>query len=169
MKYPGLLLFLVVVLCGCLNIKDKKTTLNIEDNNRHYYPILSGQTLDVAFTIKNTGAVPFVLSDMVISCGCITSNKSSIDAIPAGGEGRLILKYNTIKNVGYVKHYVTLYGNLLNKEKIDIWFDVNVVPDPLYTKDYEELHHEEMKNTGKVKEMVDGKASNKGYYLDGEF
>lgn len=106
---------------------------------------------------------------MLVSCGCITSDKSSVDAIPAGKEGHLILRYNSMKNVGYVKHYITLYGNLKHSGMIDIVFDVNVVPDALYTKDYEELCREEMNRTGKVKEMVDGATNHKMYYMDGDF
>lgn len=169
MKYYAciLLLFLVAVT-GCLDIKDQKTTLLVVDNNRHYYPVLQGQDLDIVFTVKNTGKVPFMLKDMIVSCGCLTSKKSSIDAIPAGKEGQLIMKFNSTKNVGYAKNYITLYGNFQKTDKIELIFDINVVPNSLYTKDYEELFQEEKNKGGKVKDMVDGQENNKGYYMDGD-
>lgn len=167
--YTGILLLFMVTLTGCLDVKDQKTTLQIVDNNRHYYPILQGQEQDIVFTVKNTGSVPFMLKDMIVSCGCLTSQKSSIDAIPAGKEGQLIMKFNSTKNVGYVRNYITLYGNLLKTDKIEIIFDINVVPNSLYTKDYEELFQEEKNKGGKVKDLVDGEANNKGYYMDGDF
>jgi len=162
------ILLLVMIMASC-NVKDKKTTLEIVDNNRHYFPILQGQELDVVFTLKNVGENPFILEDIITSCGCLMYKKSSINSIPAGSEGRLILKYNSNKNIGYAKHYVTLYGNFETTDKMEVVFDVHVVPGSLYTPDYEELYHEENEKSGRVREMVDGNENNKGYYMDGDF
>jgi len=74
------------------------------------------------------------------------------------------LKYNSTKNIGYVKQYVTIYGNLTGVDNIEIVFDVHVVPNSLYTKDYEELY---LEKGGWFNNFVDG--SNKGYYMDGDF
>ena len=43
---------------------------------------------------------------------------------------------------------------------------MNVVPNALYTKDYEELHQEAKDKNGAIEDMVDGKENNLGYYLD---
>jgi hypothetical protein len=159
------LLFLVMTVAGC-GIKNKKTRLQIVDNNRHYYPILRGQKLDVVVPIKNVGKIPFILSDIFTSCGCVVvSDKSSIKAIPPGKEGNLILEYNSNLNVGYVQHFVTIYGNLDSVKQMTISFDVNVVPEVEYTKDYEQIYKESEDKDG-LKEMTDGSESNKGYYLD---
>lgn len=162
---------LLVTLCififsACKEIKDQKTTLEVKDNNRHYYPILQGQELDIAFPIKNTGKNPFMLTDIFTSCGCLIPKKASIQTIPPGQEGTLILKYNSTKNVGLVQHYITLYGNFATTDKIEIMFDVHVVPNALYTKDYEELYQERKDKEGRVEDMVDGDENNKGYYMD---
>jgi len=157
------ILLLVVAMTSC-HIRDKKTSLEITDNARHYYPVLQGQELDIVFPVKNTGKNPFILEDIITSCGCLIPQKSSIHSIPAGSEGRLILKYNSNKNVGYAKHYITLYGNFETTDKMEIVFDVHVVPNALYTKDYEELYQEE--KDAKIKSMVHGDENNKGYYMD---
>jgi len=161
------ILLLLVVMAGC-NIKDKKTTLEIVDNGRHYFPILQGQVLDVVFSIKNIGENPFVLDDIITSCGCLTLQKSSINSIPAGSEGHLLLKYDSNKNIGYVRHHIALYGNFETTDKMEIVFDVHVVPYSLYTPDYEELYQKEKERAGRVKNMVDGDEHQKGYYMDGE-
>lgn len=168
---PRFLIMVTILLsiAGCKNMEDIKTTVAVEDNGRHYYPILTGQELEIVFPIKNTGMHPFMLTDIITSCGCITANTSSVKAIPAGAEGRLLLKYNSTKNIGYVKHYITLYGNLATADKIDITFDVHVVPNAMYTKDYEELYQEEKNKGGNVKDLVDGNENNKGYYMDEDF
>ena len=49
-------------------------------------------------------------------------------------------------------------------------FDVHVVPDALYVKDYEEIFYkEEKKKKGAVKELVDGDETQQGYYTDSSF
>ncbi|MBB4118464.1 hypothetical protein GGR32_000738 [Mesonia hippocampi] len=164
---PILSFFILITALSC-NIKNEKTTLEIEDNNRHYYPILQGQELEVVFPIKNIGENTFILKDIITSCGCLIP-KSSINAIPAGEEARLFLTYNSNKNIGYVKHYITLYGNFADTNKIELTFDVRVVPDAHYTKDYEELYQEEKNKAGNIEDMVDGNENNKGYYLDENF
>lgn len=164
---PVLLIIFTIISCG--NVKDKKTTIEIVDNNRHFYPILRGQELSIVFPLKNTGVEPFILEDIITSCGCLVMSKSSFKTIPAGKEGLLILDYNSTKNIGIVEHYVLLYGNFEDSEKIEINFDVHVVSNALYTEDYEQLYQDEKKKEGYIKSWVDGDENNKGYYMDGDF
>lgn len=155
---------------GCVNLADKKTTMEIEDNERHYYPILAGQQKDVSFLLKNTGENPLMITDIITSCGCLKVNDdNNTFTVPPGKERLLTLSYNSAKNVGYVKHYVMLYGNFISGEKEEIVFDINVVPNALYTKDYEELYKEEVESRGGLENFVNGDESNKGYYMDEDF
>ncbi len=156
-------------LVSCSDLSEKTTTLKIIDNNRHYYPVLRGQELNVVFTIQNTGKNPFVLTDMLITCGCIVPSQSSIRSIPAGKEGTLILTYDSGKNIGFVEHHIDIYGNLKKDEKITLVFDVNVVPESAYTKDYEEIYKERRSKSGDVKGMVDGQENEKEYFMDSDF
>src|SRR5690554_6742106 len=130
-------IFFSLLFMGCADIKNQVTTLEVVDNNRHYYPILRGQELEVVFDIKNTGNHPFILSEMLISCGCVMSKKSSIKTIPANSQRRIILTYDSAKNIGFVEHQIDIFGNLQNQDKIILIFDVNVVPESDYTRDYE--------------------------------
>lgn len=160
----------IVLFASCLNIADKKTTIEVEDNERHYYPILAGQRKDIAFRITNTGQNPLLITDIITSCGCLNVDKgTSVFTIPPGKERILTLSYNSAKNVGYVKHYITLYGNFEKATFKELIFDINVVPNALYTLDYEELYADEVKKDGGVKEFVDGSENNKGYYMDLDF
>lgn len=159
-------LLLTILVLGCTDIKDRKTTVEVVDNYRHYYPIMRGQKLDVVFDIKNTGKNPLIISDIITSCGCLVAKKTSIDAIPEGEERRLLLEYNSAKNIGYVEHYITLYGNFKGSDIYEIVFDLHVVPSAHYTRDYEELYQEEKDESGDVKSLVDGDENNKVYYMD---
>lgn len=152
-----------IQLIGCSKGKPKLTNIEVIDNNRHYYPIQQGRELELVYTIRNHGETAFRLKDIIVSCGCIVPSRSNINTIPAGKDGKLTLTYDSTKNVGYVEHIVTLYGNLEDQEYVDVVFDLNVVPDAHYTKDYEEYYQD--KNESTMKELVDGPA-HRGYYLD---
>ena len=111
-----------------------------------------------------------MVTDIITSCGCLKVNDDkSTFSVPPGKERLLTLSYNSAKNVGYVKHYVTLYGNFISTDKQEIIFDINVVPNALYTKDYEEMYKEEIEARGGLEKFVDGDESNKGYYMDEDF
>lgn len=168
-KYMFLISIFFGLFASCTDIKNKTTTIKIIDNNRHYYPLLMGQELDIVFDIQNTGKHPLIITDIITSCGCIALKKTSIRAIPAGETRKLIMKYDSGKNIGYVKHYITLYGNFASGEIEEIVFDLNVVPNALYTKDYEEIYQHEKDKMGGIKGLSEGDETNRGYYLDEDF
>ena len=136
-----ILLLTALPLCftGCRK-EVRPTSMTIKDSVRHYYPIKQGQQLDIMFTITNTGDAPLIISEMQPSCGCIILDKSSHIIIPEDGIRQFKATYNSIKNVGEV-------------------------PDADYTRDYEELYQDFNTKNGIVREMVDGKESELGYYV----
>lgn len=173
MKYNYFKSFLFIIclqaVFSCIDVADRKTTIEIEDNYRHYYPILAGQEQDISFNIKNTGKNPLMVTDIVTSCGCLKVNADKMFSIPPGKERLLTLSYNSAKNIGYVKHYISLYGNFQTSEIEELIFDINVVPNAMYTKDYEELHQEHVDAEGGFKTFVEGNENNRGYYMDEDF
>lgn len=78
------------------------------------------------------------------------------------------MKYDSNKNVGAVEHTIWVYGNILPAGVVKLKFDVNVVPDAGYTRDYEELYREFGLKNGLVQRMVDGRETEKNYYTDEE-
>ncbi len=169
--YKFILLFTTVLLVtGCIDIANRKTTMTIEDNDRHYYPLLAGEHKDLSFKLKNTGKNPLMITDIITSCGCLKVDEGlGAFSVPSGKERILKLSYNSAKNIGYVKHYITLYGNFDNAEFKEISFDINVVPNAMYTKDYEELYNDEVNAAGGLKRFVEGDENSKGYYMIEDF
>lgn len=161
--YTLLLTVLSLCFAGCKK-KVQPTSMTIKDSIRHYYPIKQGQQLDIMFAVTNTGNAPLIISEIQPSCGCIIVDKSSHIIIPEDGVRLFKATYNSIKNVGEVVHHIRIYGNMLPNGRAELKFDVNVVPDADYTRDYEELYQEFSTKNGIVKEMVDGKESELGYY-----
>ena len=79
------------------------------------------------------------------------------------------MKYNSNKNVGHVQHTVRIFGNIAPNGLAVLKFDVNVVPDADYTRDYEQLFKEYNLKNGIVDDIVGGKERDKGYYIDSTF
>ena len=153
-SYIILLIAFPFYFTGCKK-EVRPTSMTIKDSIRHYYPIKQGQQLELMFTITNTGDAPLIISEIQPSCGCIILDKSSHIIIPEDGIRQFKATYNSIR----------IFGNMLPHGKAELKFDVNVVPDADYTRDYEELYQDFNTKNGIVREMVDGKESELGYYV----
>lgn len=159
-----MMLWNVLVLSSCQK-KVGLTTVDVKDVDRHYYPILQGQELELVYTLLNTGEEPLILKDVQPSCGCMIVDREDHDIIFPHKKGYLRVKYNSTKNVGLVRHYIRIYGNCAPHGMIELKFDVNVVPDADYTRDYEELFRASSEKNGAINKAVDGKESQRGYYV----
>lgn len=161
-----LLLSLLIVVAACRNgDRDKTTTIEIEDPVRHYYPILQGEKQKVLVKITNSGENVLHISSILPSCGCTVVGKYSSKVAP-GGYTLLDMEYNSNKNIGYVEIYTTIIANTKRGSET-FKFDINVAPDPHYTKDYEELYKIQMtEENGNIEARVDGAANQRGYEID---
>ena len=152
-------IFLLITLLSCDGFESKVkeaapiTKMEIEDPIRHYYPVVRGDKLNVTYKFKNTGKHPLVIRDVQASCGCITTNKFERPISP-GKFGYIQFEYDSNKNIGYVEHYVLIVANVEDTYTNEIKFATNVVSDPLYIKDYEQIYLEEQ-NTN-TEELVEG-------------
>lgn len=157
-----LTVFTVIVSC---DYKENLVDVKIVDPVRHYYPIIQGQELNIIIELENKSDNPFKITDILTSCGCVVLKKGALDVIPGQSTGYIELTYDSNKNIGLVNHFIYIYGNLNKVNKLEANFDVHVVPDALYTPDYEELYRKEVEKKGGAKNMVEGDENNKGYYI----
>jgi hypothetical protein len=164
-SYTIFALLLIMLLNSCRDL-NTETKISVIDANRHYYPLVQGDKLKIIYEIKNAGDSPLNISDILPTCGCILVDESQTQNIPPGGAIFLKLTYNSNKNVGLVNHYIYLHGNYNKGKPLVLSFDVHVVPDAIYTKDYEEIHKTESEKNGDVEGMVDGNTNEKGYYIN---
>lgn len=163
--WVSVFMVLLLALFGCSK-KVGVTTVSTIDSVRHYYPIVAGEELGITYQLVNTGKEPLVITDIQPSCGCIASSVSK-KVVPPGDSIPLQFTFHSKKNIGYVRHTIRVFGNVLPKGVVNLIFDVNVVPPADYTPDYEELFQKEVEEKSKgVDGLVDGRASQKGYYVD---
>ncbi|QYJ68011.1 DUF1573 domain-containing protein [Flavobacterium litorale] len=157
-----------LVVQGCKSDRENAfldlTTMEIEDPVRHYYPIVRGLEQNIVVKVTNTGKNPLKIYKVLPSCGC-TIAKFSTKAVAPGNDAFIQLKYDSTKNVGKVGVYTTILANT-KEHSHTMYFDINVVPDALYTKDYEELYHIKLEEEGLTQELVEGKTNQRGYIID---
>lgn len=162
--YVNFLVVVALIFSGCSGVIED-TTIKVLDEKRHYYPIVQGQDLTIVYELQNTGESDFRIDEIQTSCGCVIANDYST-IVPVGKSSFLSFVYDSKKNIGLVEHFIYIYGNLKEEKALEVSFDVHVVPGALYTKDYEELYHEEVESHGGLEEMVEGKENEKRYYID---
>ncbi|MBU3009987.1 DUF1573 domain-containing protein [Polaribacter vadi] len=170
MKNLLLLLVLALTISSCSFRKPdienvRKTKMEIENPDRHYYPILRGSELSAEYKFYNRGNEPLIIYDVQASCGCIEIDFPST-SIGKDDFGYITLDYDSAKNIGYVEFYVTIVANTEKDVFTTIKFDLNVVTSPHYTQDYEEIYLERRKE--KLAGEVDGDLTQQGYYIDDE-
>ncbi|MDG1396883.1 MAG: DUF1573 domain-containing protein [Polaribacter sp.] len=170
MKKIFIFIFLTLIIGSCTFRKPdintlRKTKLEIVHPERHYYPILRGSELSVAYKFYNRGNEPLIIYEVQASCGCIELDYPT-GSIGKDDFGFITLDYDSSKNIGYVEFYVTIRANTEKNIFTTIKFDLNVVTSPNYTRDYEELFLQKRKEY--MGEEVDGLLTQEGYYIDDE-
>jgi LEA14-like dessication related protein len=157
--------FVISLLLTSCDFEESLADVVVIDAIRHYYAVVQGQKLNIVVKLENKSDFPFKITDIQTSCGCIILKEGILDIVPAQSTGILELTYDSNKNIGLVNHFIYIYGNLKKTDKLICDFDLHVVPDALYTPDYEELYRKQVEAEGGVKNMVEGNENEKGYYL----
>lgn len=142
------------------------TSVLVLDSIRHYYPVVMGEELEMVYRIANIGTEPLVITDIQPSCGCVVSDGETETIIPPGEESRISFKFDTNKNVGYVRHTIHIFGNIKPDGQALMTFDCNIVPPTNASVDYEENWHERKAKEIAIKGLVDGTSGQKGYWTD---
>ena len=161
----SLILILLLLLVSCEK-ELKPASYIVVDPVRHYYPVIQGQTLGVTYEIENTSDNPLFIQEVQTSCGCIIPRDDLPIVVLPHKSGFVHTDFNTIKNTGYVCHYIYCYGNFKDTTCIELQFDTNVVPNSDYIRDYEQLYMEQDKANHIIRDFVNGDEEHKGYYTD---
>lgn len=106
-------------------IKDMPKTSIIFDETKHDFgTITEGEKVKHAFHFKNTGTNPLLISRAVASCGCTIPSYPK-EPIPPGGEGDIVVEFNSKNRPGQQRKNVMIYSNA-QEEKMSIGFTVEV-------------------------------------------
>lgn len=155
----------VLVLFSCKK-ELKPATVEIVDQVRHYYPVIQGEILAITYEIENTSNNTLFIRELQTTCGCIIPKDDLPIVILPKRSGKVRLGFDTIKNSGYVEHYVWCYGNFADSTWREMRFTTNVVPPADYVHDYEQLYRDREYRLPTIRELVEGNSADKGYYTD---
>jgi len=161
--WPLIAAMLLPGLSGC-RTKVGPTEIEVVDSVRHYYPMLQGQQLEVAYIVRNKGKNPLVLTDIITSCGCVIGDSKNTVVLP-GKDMRLKFVFDSSKNTGFVEHSIWLYGNILPGGVHRVRFDINVVPSSTSSPDYEEYYYENYKTDRMIRGLISGYEQERGYWV----
>lgn len=101
-----------------------KTTLYFYDTKHNFGEIKEGDVVKYAYRFKNTGPNPLMISKVDVSCGCTVPSFSK-EPIQSGGEGEIILQYNSANHPGHQEKNAMVHSNA-QQESISIGFDAEV-------------------------------------------
>lgn|SRR5574344_269733 len=163
-KYIILSIAVIVVLLLITSCSKQvgATDVTVVDPARHYYPMVTGEKLNMVYTLNNDGDEPFVIMDVQPSCGCIVSGNVKKETILPGDSLDLHFTFDASKNVGYVAHKIRVYGNSKPNGIIVLSFDVNVVSPSGENKDYEEIYNDKKEL---MRDATNGEYTERGYYV----
>ena len=166
MKHKVIFLLSAILLLISCEKELKPVHVVVVDPVRHYYPVIQGELMGVTYELENVDEDPLFIREVQTTCGCLVPRDELPIVILPHKSGFVHLDFNTIKNTGYVCHYVYCYGNFADSTYIELSFDTNVVPRADYIRDYEQLWTEQTNHKGSMREFIDGTTAQKGYYTE---
>ena len=101
-----------------------KTTMEFYEPKHNFGNIKEGDKPKHAFRFKNTGNNPLLISKVDVSCGCTTPTFSKAP-IPPGGEGDIVIEYNSSGHPGHQEKNAIVHSNA-QQEAMSIGFVVDV-------------------------------------------
>jgi hypothetical protein len=101
-----------------------KTTMQFDTTKHNFGTITEGEVVKHAYRFKNTGENPLLIYNAVASCGCTVPSYPK-EPIAPGGEGEIVVEFNSNKRAGHQQKNVLVYSNA-QAESISIGFEVDV-------------------------------------------
>lgn len=102
-----------------------RTEITFVDTKHNFGQIKEGEIAKHAFHFKNTGKAPLLISQAVASCGCTVPSFPK-EPIPPGGEGDIVIEFNSAHRKGHQQKNVLIYSNA-SLEKTSVGFEAEVI------------------------------------------
>lgn len=101
-----------------------KTVLTFDTTKHDFGTIEEGEVVKHSYHFKNTGANPLLIYNAVASCGCTVPSYPK-EPIQPGGEGDIVVEFNSNNRTGHQEKNVLVYSNS-EQESISIGFTADV-------------------------------------------
>jgi hypothetical protein len=101
-----------------------KTIIVFDDTKYSFGKIKEGEVVKHAYRFRNAGKAPLLISRAEASCGCTVPSFPK-DPIPPGGEGEIVVQFDSHNRRGHQQKNVLIWSNG-QLEKMSIGFDAEV-------------------------------------------
>lgn len=101
------------------------TTIAFDDTKHDFGTITEGEKVQHAYHFKNTGEYPLLITKAVASCGCTVPSYPK-EPIPPGGEGDIMVEFNSKNRPGHQQKNILIYSNA-QLASMSIGFTADVV------------------------------------------
>lgn len=116
--------YLVVLLAIGIQLVNAQTPVVVFENTEHDFGDLhQGEKGEVTFVFKNTSAIPFVISDVHVQCGCTAPTWPKQPVLP-GETGIIKVVYDSDGKEGVQRKVITIKSNALELYKLKILANV---------------------------------------------
>ena len=101
-----------------------KTVLSFDETKHNFGTIKEGEKVRHAYHFRNTGEHPLLISNAVASCGCTVPSYPK-EPIPPGGDGEIVVEFNSSGRDGHQQKNVLIYSNA-QEDAMSIGFEADV-------------------------------------------
>jgi hypothetical protein len=101
-----------------------KTKMEFFETKHDFGKIKEGDKVRYAYKFKNTGTNPLLISKVTVGCGC-TSPSFTKEPIAPGGEGEIVLEFNSKGKPGHQEKNAIIHSNA-EVEAMSIGFTADV-------------------------------------------
>jgi len=109
-------------------LKDSANFTNIQwldSLNKNFGKLAEGQKLEVAYSFKNTGSKPLIITRVQPSCGCTIAEQPSEPVAP-GALGVIKASFNSEGRTGVNHKTLFVYANTKGSQVHELHFEVEV-------------------------------------------
>jgi len=100
--------------------------ITFAEESHNFGDIVQGTKVEHTFKFENSGTEPLILSNVLTTCGC-TASSWPREPIAPGGEGEIVVTFNSAGKMGKQNKVVTVVSNGVNpQERVRIV--TNVLP-----------------------------------------
>jgi hypothetical protein len=100
--------------------------MQFDHSNFNFGDLTQGAKVNHEYTFKNTGTVPLVIANVLVTCGC-TVPEWTKTPIPPGNSGSIKVSFNSAGKMGIQNKTITILANTKYGRETVV-FSANVVP-----------------------------------------
>lgn len=122
----GMAILGMLALAGC---GGGQPDITVAAARHDFGPVKQGEVVTAGIPVRNAGKGDLKIEAVSTSCGC-TSAEVQPQVIPAGGEGRLLITYDsgTHPDSGPVQRHIYIASNDPAKKEVEVIITADVQP-----------------------------------------